>query len=304
MFRPDFKLALLHLRFWPTWLGLGVARALCLLPIDWQLGLGSFIGRSLGRVMKSRRHIVRTNLHLCFPTRSAEEIEQLCDEHFAAIGAGGFEACMAWWVSDRRLAPRGEVRGIEHLRAAQARGQGALLLTGHFTTLEIAARYLCIAGVPFHAMYRPYNNAVLDFYMHRWREQRSGLPALPRDELRTLVKALRRGQSIWYAPDQTLDRRISVFAPFFGIPASTITATARLAQMGRAAVVPFFCARENGRYIVTIRPALENFPSDDELADATTINRVIEDGIRDALPQYFWIHRRFKHRPDGEASLY
>lgn len=304
MFRPDFKLALLHPRFWPTWLGLGVARVLCLLPIDAQLALGGFIGRSLGRVMKSRRHIVRTNLQLCFPTCSAEAIERLCDEHFAAIGAGGFEACMAWWASDRRLAPRGEVRGIEHLRAAQARGQGALLLTGHFTTLEIAARYLCLAGIPFHAMYRRYNNAVLDFYMHRWREQRSGLPALPRDELRTLVKALRRGQSIWYAPDQTLNRRISVFAPFFGIRASTITATARLAQMGRAAVLPFFCSRENGRYIVTIQPALEHFPSSDELADATTINRVIEDGIREALPQYFWIHRRFKHRPEGEASLY
>src|SRR3546814_9462095 len=95
----------------------------------------------------------------------------------------------------------------------------------------------------FHAMYRPYSNAVLDYFMHHWREDRSGQPALPRDDLRALVRALRHGHAIWYAPDQTLDPRISVFAPFFGVPVSTISATARLAQMGRAKVVPYFPQR-------------------------------------------------------------
>lgn len=301
---PAFKPALLAPRYWPTWLALGLARLLCLLPIKLQRALGSAIGRGLGRRLKSRRRIVRINLQLCFPDQGGAEIERLCDEHFAAVGAGLFEACLAWWAPDERLRAHGEVRGLEHLREVEARGQGALLLTGHFSTLEIAARYLCLAGVRFHAMYRPYNNAVLDYYMHRWREQRSGLPALPRDELRTLVKALRRGASIWYAPDQTLNPRISTFAPFFGVPALTITATARLADMGRAAIVPFFCSMENGRWIVTIRPALTDFPSGDEQTDAARINAVIEDGIRGALPQYFWVHRRFKHRPAGEAKLY
>ena len=127
-----------------------------------------------------------------------------------------------WWSPDERLRELGVVEGIEHLRDVQAKGQGALLLTGHFTTLELGARFLCLAGVDFHAMYRPYENGLMDYFMHRWRERRSRLPALPRDELRTLIKALRQGAAVWYAPDQTLDPRISVFVPFFGKPVATI----------------------------------------------------------------------------------
>jgi KDO2-lipid IV(A) lauroyltransferase len=219
-------------------------------------------------------------------------------------GAGLFEAGYAWFASDARLKRYGEVVGLEHLDAATRDGAGALLLTGHFTTLELGGRFVVIAGKPFHAMYRPYNNAVADHYIHHFRAARSGLPALPREDLRGLVRALRQGKLIWYAPDQTLDERISVFAPFFGVPVRTITATARLAQMGRARVVPFFPARVGSRYRITFLPALENFPSGDDDADAARINRVLEEGIALAPAQYFWVHRRFKWLPPGTPDVY
>lgn len=306
MHAPPFLVAYLGPRYWAVWLGLGLMRLLHRLPIRLQLALGESLGRSLGRLVGSRRRIVRANLAVAFPGRSVAEREALVDAHFAALGRGLFEAAIAWWSPDERLRELGVVEGIEHLRDVQAKGQGALLLTGHFTTLELGARFLCLAGVDFHAMYRPYENGLMDYFMHRWRERRSRLPALPRDELRTLVKALRGGAAVWYAPDQTLDTRISVYVPFFGKKVATIVATSKLAQMGRAAVVPYFPAYlGGGRWQVVIEPALAAFPGADEIADAARVNAVLEAGIRRHAPaEYFWVHRRFKQVPPGEPDIY
>ena len=306
MHAPPFRAAYLGPRYWAVWLGLALMRLLHLLPIRAQLVLGEGLGRLVGRVAGSRRRIVLANLAVAFPERDAAGREAMADAHFAALGRGLFEAALAWWSPDWRLRGLGAVEGIEHLRAVQSKGQGALLLTGHFTTLELGARFLCLAGVDFHAMYRPYENGLMDYFMHRWRERRSRLPALPRDELRTLVKALRGGAAVWYAPDQTLDSRISVYVPFFGKKVATIVATSKLAQMGRAAVVPYFPAyRGGGRWRVVIEPALVGFPGDDETADAARINGVLETGIRACAPtEYFWVHRRFKQLPPGEPGIY
>ncbi|ROH86478.1 LpxL/LpxP family Kdo(2)-lipid IV(A) lauroyl/palmitoleoyl acyltransferase [Stagnimonas aquatica] len=306
MHAPPFRASFLGPRYWPVWLGLGLMRLLHLLPITWQLAFGEALGRRLGRMLGSRRRIVRANLAVAFPAQNAAQREAMVDAHFAALGRGLFEAALAWWSSDARLRGLGTVEGVEHLRAVQAKKQGALLLTGHFTTLELGARFLCLAGVDFHAMYRPYENGLMDYFMHRWRERRSRLPALPRDELRTLVKALRGGASVWYAPDQTLDTRISVYVPFFGKKVATIVATSKLAQMGRAAVVPYFPAYlGGGRWKVVIEPALADFPGPDETADAARVNAVLEAGIRAHAPaEYFWVHRRFKHVPAGEPDIY
>ncbi len=304
MTTPPFRAELLHPRYWATWFGIAVMWTLSWLPVPVLLALGRGLGVLAGRLVRRRRRVVQVNLALCFPEIDAQERERMTDRHFGDLGMGVFETALAWFAPDWRLRRYGEVIGAEHLQAAQADGSGALLLTGHFTTLELGARFLCLAGVPFHAMYRPYNNAVMDWCMHRWRQQRSKLPALPRSDLRRLVRALREGRAIWYAPDQTLDRRISVYAPFFGTPVLSITATSRLAQMGRAKVVPYFPVRERGRYRVHILPALEGFPGADEAADATRINGVLEQGVRLAPTQYFWVHKRFKRVPPGVADPY
>lgn len=304
MTAPPFEARLLHPRYWPTWFGLGLVWLLSWLPIRLQMTLGEGLGWLAGQLARNRRRIVLINLALCFPELSDRERARRANRHFRDLGAGVFETGLAWFAPDWRLRRLGQVSGIEHLQAAQAGGRGALLLTGHFTTLEIGARFLCLAGIPFHAMYRPYNNAVMDWCMHRLRELRSKRPALPRADLRRLVRALRDGGAIWYAPDQALDRKISVYAPFFGTPVLSITATARLAQMGRAAVVPYFPAREGGRYHVRILPALTSFPDADDLVSATRVNRVLEDGVRLAPSQYFWVHKRFKRVPEGVRNPY
>lgn len=302
---PPFTAALLGPRWWPTWLAIGIVRLLTGLPIRLQWALGSGLGRLAGLVARDRRNIVRANLRVCFPGMSPEAREKLTGDHFAALGRGLFETALAWFASDARLHPRFEIEGREHLDAALATGQGLLLLTGHFSTLEIGARIVCSkAGLPFHAMYRPYNNALMDYFMHRWRERRSGRPALPREDLRRLVRALRDGGAIWYAPDQTLDPRMSVFAPFFGMPALSLTATARLARMGRARVLPFTPQRTAGGWKVRFFPMIEDFPSGDDLEDATRINRALEEGIVQAMPEYFWIHKRFKRRLPGSPRIY
>lgn len=302
---PPFSARLLGPRGWPTWLALGCVRLIVLLPIAWQLALGEWLGRTLGHLAKSRREVVRINLHLCFPQMPQAEREDLVDRHFAALGRGVFETALAWFASDARLQPRCEIEGREHLDAAVAGGQGLLLLTAHFSTLEMGARILCsLVPLPFHAMYRPYDNAVMDWCMHRWRERRSGLPALPREDLRRLVRALRAGRAIWYAPDQTLDPRHSVFAPFFGVPALTVGATSRLAQMGRARVLPYMPQRTAQGWRIRFFPMLENFPGPDEVVDAARINEVIEAGVRLAVPEYFWVHKRFKRRPPGASPVY
>ncbi|HUR40481.1 MAG TPA: LpxL/LpxP family Kdo(2)-lipid IV(A) lauroyl/palmitoleoyl acyltransferase [Verrucomicrobiae bacterium] len=300
---PPFQARFLGPRYWPTWFGVGLLKLLCWLPLPVLIALGEGLGWCIGRLMSKRRYVVRVNLKLCFPHLERDALERDVDAHFKALGAGIFEACLGWWAPNWRMRRWGEVVGLEHLDAAQKAGHGVLLLTGHFTTMELGARYIALQR-PFHAMYRPLNNPLVDYFMHRWRQDKSGLPALPREDLRQLVKALRGGRGIWYGPDQTLDFKNSVWVPFFGVPVLTITATSRLAQLGRAKVVPYFPARVNGRYRVTILPALENFPSGDDEADAALINRTIEQGVRMAPAQYFWVHRRFKWRPQGEKDVY
>lgn len=302
---PPFTARLLSPRWWPTWIALGLVRLLVLLPIPLLLALGEGLGTVIGRLAGSRRRVVLINLQACFPDMGEAERAALASAHFAALGRGLFETALAWFASDARLQPRFEVAGREHLEAARASGQGLLLLTGHFSTLEIGARIVCsTAGLPFHAMYRPYDNPVMDYFMHRWRERRSGLPALPREDLRRLVKTLRAGKAIWYAPDQTLDAQFSVFAPFFGVPTLSITATARLAKMGRARVLPYMPERTARGWRVRFLPVLEDFPGEDEQIDATRVNQVLEQGVRASMAEYFWVHRRFKRRPPGMPRLY
>lgn len=300
---PQFQATFLHPRHWPTWFGVFFLWLLCMLPLRWQIAIGQALGTLTGKLLKRRREVVRINLKLCFPELDDAARETLMWEHFKALGVGLFEAGFAWWASDARVRRHGEVSGIEHLDAAMAGGQGVILLTGHFSTLEIGARLVALHR-DFHVMYRPYSNKVVDFWLHRVRQRGSRLPALPRDELRGLIRALREGRAIWYAPDQTLDPRHSVFVPFFGVSTQTITGTSRLAQMGRARVVPFFPRRDGDRWRVQFFPALDDFPSGDDTADAARMNAVLAQGIRLAPAQYFWVHRRFKYRPPGESELY
>jgi KDO2-lipid IV(A) lauroyltransferase len=292
-------------RYWPVWLGVNAMKLTAALPYSWQASLGQGVGRLFGMLAGYRSHIAAVNLSLCFPELSDQERRQLLRDHFAALGVGALETALAWWGPDEKVRPLGEVCGIEHLDAALARGRGVILLTGHFVHLELGARFITLHR-PFHAMYRPHRNPLFDAIMRRERERRSRLPPIDRVDLRSLLRGLKQGHAVWYAPDQNYGPRNSILTPFLGVPALTVTATSRLARMTGAAVVPYLPERlpDNAGFRVTVLPALEDFPSDDDAADALRINRLIEDWVRRAPEQYLWVHRRFKKGPPELGDIY
>jgi KDO2-lipid IV(A) lauroyltransferase len=292
--KTSFTLALLHPRYWPTWIGLGLLRVLEPLPYRVLYALGCFVGAIVYRLPISFRHIAKRNLELCFPELSAEARDKLLREHFRSLGIGLFETAISWWSSNARVLRLARLEGAEHVQAALALGKGAILLSAHFTTLEIGACVLC-ASMPASIMYRPTSNLVLDRFLMRNRARKTKR-AIRRDDVRTLVTALKNNEPVWYAPDQSYRKKGAQMVPLFGIPAATNTATSRLAKMTGAAVLPYFPERlpKGAGYRMVIYPMLENFPTDDSIADATRFNHLIEAQIRRTPEQYLWIHRRFK----------
>ena len=287
------RLSLLRPRYWPTWLALGILRVMEPLPYAFLHWLGRRIGGLVARLPLSFVGIARRNIELCLPGMAAEEREQLLKEHFRSAAVGVFETALAWWSSKERLRQLTRVEGAEHLQAALARGRGAILLSAHFTTLEIGARTLA-DHVPVNIMYRPTANAVMERFL-RLNRSRHAKRAIPRDDVRTLISALKQNEPVWYAPDQAYRKKGAQMVPFFNIPAATNTATSRLARMTGAAVLPFFQERlPQGGYRVVIHPMLEDFPTDDPVADARRFNQLIEAQVRHVPEQYLWLHRRFK----------
>jgi Kdo2-lipid IVA lauroyltransferase/acyltransferase len=285
-----------HPRYWPTWLGVAVLWAATHLPWRWQIRLGEALGDLAYHLARDRRHVAQVNLDLCFPDLDPAARRQVVREHFRAMGAALFETPFGWWASDRRLQPLAHIEGLEHLKAALDRGKGVLLLSAHFTTLEITGRLL-VPHQPFAAMYRPHQHPVVEYCFRRNRE-RHCLRAIRRDKVKDVVRSLRENLVVWYAPDQAYKGRNSAIVPFFGIPAATNIATARLAKVSGAPVVPFFGYRlpDGTGYRLVIGEPLEGFPVDDPEADARRINEVIEQAVVAAPAQYFWTHRRFKYK--------
>lgn len=306
MDKGHLPLALLHPRHWLIWLWLALWRLLLIFPYPVLRLLGRGLGALMYRFSRERRAIAVRNIELCFPERDAAARTRLLKDNFFSYGMAPFEIGMAWWWSNRRLAKVVKVKGLEHIETLAEQEKGALLLAAHFTTLEIGASALTM-HVDIDGMYRPNDNPVFDHVQRRGRERRAKVgAAYPREDLRGILKALRGGRILWYAPDQDYGRKQTVFAPFFGMPASSVTATARLAQMGRAAVLPFTHYRlpGNAGYEIRVHPPLEGFPTGDDVADATRINALVESYVHPCPEQYMWLHRRFKTRPEGDARVY
>jgi Kdo2-lipid IVA lauroyltransferase/acyltransferase len=286
--------AMLHVRYWPTWVGLGFMRVLAVLPYRVQYALGAGIGALLYRLPSAFKRVARRNLDLCLPALTEAERERILHGHFKSLGIGLFETARSWWGRAPRILGITRVTGWEHLERALARGHGAILLSAHFTTLEIGAAAICYR-TPTNIMYRPTNNLVLEAFLAHHRS-RNTKRAIPRDDIRTLIKALKDNEIVWYAPDQAYRKKGAQMVPFFGVPAATNTATSRLARMTGAAVLPYFPERLPGTqgYCMHILPALEHFPSDDAAHDALRFNQLIEAHIQRVPEQYLWIHKRFK----------
>jgi KDO2-lipid IV(A) lauroyltransferase len=287
-------------RHWPTWFALGVMRLLTLLPYRAMLRVGDALGGLLYLLLARRRHIVTTNLKLAFPELNEPQRRALVRGNFRHTAGALLETPYSWWGSGEALQRLTHIEGMEHMNQALAQGRGVIMLGGHFTSMLICGRLLAMQ-LPFHILVKPAKNPLYEALIRRYRE-RDYAGVINTDDLRGMVRALRRGEVVWYSPDQDLGADISVFAPFMGIPTATITATARLAKMSGSPVVPINFERlTDGRgYRLRLLPALENFPNGDDVADATRINRFIEEHVREVPDQYLWAHRRFKTRPGGE----
>lgn len=301
---PSQKRPLWHPLHWPVWLGMGIFWLVVQLPYAWQMRIGRGIGRLAHKLLSNRRKVVAINLQLCFPTLSDAERDTLTREHFASLGIGILEIGQCWWSSNARLQPMAHYHGLEHVEAGLSKGKGVILLSAHFTSLEIGGRLFSFKH-PISAMYRPHKHPVLNWAMSTFRSKIATV-AIPRDDVRGMVKELRANHMVWYAADQSKRFKYTTIAPFFDEPAVTNTATSRFAKLTRATVVPFFTLRrETGDgYDLHFLPPPENFPSGDDVADAVTMNNIIAEVIRKAPAQYLWIHKRFKNRQPEYPNPY
>jgi KDO2-lipid IV(A) lauroyltransferase len=291
-------------RYWPSWTGLACLRIICLLPHSSRLAVGRFIGKLAHAIGGERRAIVRRNIELCFPDLGTAERDSLAREHFLALGMSVIEMGLGRWANDAEITRLCDLENVHHLTAALATGKGAILLSAHFTTLEFSGRAVQLAGVVFDAVYRRNRSDFVTEFLRSGRE-RSADSTIEKRDIKTMVRRLREGKAVWYAPDQSYKRKGAEVVPFFGVPTMHTTATSTLARLGRAAVVPFFPKRrDDGTYQLELLPPLENFPGDDPVADVMRYIHLLEEHIRLCPEQYFWVHRKFKDLPPGYDDVY
>lgn len=293
-----------HPRFWPMWINLGILRTIALFPYRSQILLGSVFGKIIQILSPKRQRVVDINLQLCFPEKSVAERNKIKNASFQNLGIALLEMSMCWWWSEDRLRSLVEIRGREHIEAVLDSGRGVILLTGHFTSLEIGGRLFTLS-MPLQAMYRTQKNRLFDSYLYTRRK--SYLEnAISRKNTRQMIRGIKKLIPTWYAPDQNFPNEKNVFVPFMGVQTATISAGSRIAQSSGGAMLPFYPERkkDGSGYIIWIEPPLADFPSGDDVRDATAINASIEKFVRQNPEQYLWAHKRFKTRPPGEPAIY
>lgn len=298
------KVSPLDPRHWPAWIAIGVIRAIARLPYPAMIRLGRGLGWLAARLLISRRRIAERNIALCLPALSAQERSALVEANLRDAGIMLVEFALAWFASDESIANVPvQIEGVQRLTQAKASGRGVLLVGGHFSHLELCARLVSYRH-RIAAMYRVMDSPVFEQQVLAAR-MRYADAMFTKTQLRQSVRYLRDGGVLWYAPDQDMRGKDSVFVPFFGVPAATISATHHLARMSGALVMPFFHRRlPDGGYVIRIGEPLQDFPSDDVIADTARINSEIEAMVREAPDQYFWLHKRFKTRPEGADPIY
>jgi KDO2-lipid IV(A) lauroyltransferase len=280
----------------------GLVWLLSWLPFRAISALGWLVGHLIASVPSSRRHIGEVNLERVLPEWTPAARRRLLRRHFVAMVQMLLEYGYCWFASRDRLKRLMRIEGLEHLRALD--GRNVILMMPHFTGLDLAGLRISLE-TPLVSIYSVQKDPWLDAFFRAKRLRfGTGIIFARQQGTRPTLRALRDGYRLYYLPDQDFGHRDSVFVPFFGVPAATIGGLSRMAAVGNAAVLPCYPRREAGGYTLVIEPALHDFPTGDIVADATRMNAVIEAQARRQLHQYFWLHKRFKSRPPGEADFY
>jgi len=291
-------------RNWPGWLVVAVLWLLGRLPRAVGRALVAPLGPLMYALMGSRRRVARRNLEACFPAWTEAEQTVVLRRSFDSMARMLVEMAWCWSGPRDDLEAITDVHGLQHLQEALAQGRGVLLVTGHFSCLEVAGPAK-MRHFTTNAVYRVLRNEVIEWYQNRGRANYMNC-MYSKNDLRGVARALRRGEVVWYAPDQDFGPRESLFVPLFGIPTATLLATQRLPVLSGCRVITFLThyVRETGRYAMEFSAPLEDFPSDDPQHDLARINAALEAQVRKAPDQYWWVHRRFKTRPEGEPPFY
>ncbi|MDX1692180.1 MAG: LpxL/LpxP family Kdo(2)-lipid IV(A) lauroyl/palmitoleoyl acyltransferase [Ketobacteraceae bacterium] len=303
-FPPPFSASLLHPRHWLTWLAMGIWYCIAQLPVTWQYALGRKLGHLLLKLGGTRVKVTSINIQRCLPELSQQEQQRLIRESFESAAIGLMEVGMGWWLPQWRFKKLCHYEGLEHIEHARQQNRGILLITGHFTPMEIAARMIG-NRIPCRLLYRKNNNPVFEWVSSRRRAHHM-TEMVPHKAIKHFLKCLEAGDTAIYLTDQSYGARHSTFAPFFGIETATIVKTAQYASATNAIVMPVQYGRRknNSGYFLKFYPPLENFPSGNEKADAITTNEWVEKFARENPEQYFWQHRRFKHVPPDVEPFY
>ena len=278
-------------------------RLVTFLPLPGIAFCGTMLGKLLYILLPSRRQITDINLRIAFPDANEKEITRLRKLSFENMAIGAFEQGLNWWRNDDIL-KMCEVEGEENLIPPE--GKGIILLSAHFTCLEIPGpAVIHHLPMPLQVMYKHAHNKLFDAFMIYHRKQLYEA-VVDYHKPMAMIKKIKKGNAAWYAPDQDFRGKDMVFAPFFGVQASTLTAPARFSQMTGAPVVPYYIKRkaDNSGYKLVFLPRVENFPTGNEEEDARAINKTLEDLILHNPEQYIWMHKRFKNRPEGAAAIY
>lgn len=291
-------------RNWGGWLVVAVLWTLGKAPVRLGLWLSAPLGWLLYQTMGRRKAVARRNLERCFPEWAEPELDRLLRKNFRALARTVFEIAWCWGMGPARFKRLYRTEGLENLLDAEEAGKGVLLITAHMTCMEVGGRMSC-EQAPTAGVYRPLKNEVIEWYQNRGRlAYAQGM--ISKRDMRSIIRYLRKGGVLWYAPDQDFGPDRSVFAPFFGIQTATLEATYKLLRMTGCPLVPMFPEYDerSRSYVMRVLPAVEGLPSDDAAADLARINAAMEAHVRRAPEQYWWIHRRFKTRPEGEAPFY
>lgn len=276
------------------------------LPLPFQAAVGWVLGHFLYLVVGSRRRVVMTNLRLCFPEITPAQRRAMARRQFVAVVRGMLERGVIWWAGEARIRRLIELNGVDHVRAAQAAGKSVILLVPHFVGLDMAGTRISLE-MDVVSIYSAQLNKTLERMLLHGRTRFGSQLLLSRQEgVRGAVKAMRKGRPLYYLPDMDFGARDSVFVPFFGVQAATIPALSRMAKLADAVVIPLIVRMKPwGRgYVAELGEAWPGFPSEDVVADTARMNAFIEAEVRRSPEQYYWVHKRFKTRPPGEAKLY
>lgn len=302
-YRASLSWRLAAPRYWASWLAVGVLGLCALLPLSLSRAFGAGLGRLMHRINRKRRDIVSTNLALCFPELTAEERTARQRAHFRVSGQAYVDLGLLAFGNTGRVRRTVAFRGIEHYQTPLRLGQPVILLVPHTVGMNYTGALVADLH-PMFGLIKPVSNPVMDWLLHRARTRFGCVLLLRVGGLRPVVRAILSGQTFYYLPDEDHGPKNSVFVPFFGVPAATLTTPGRMARLARATVVPCFTRLTPGGYEIWFEPALDNFPGSDETADAARMNRVLEAGLRQMPEQYMWTFKVFKTRPGGAPSPY